>query len=80
MCKFCENYTKSEGWEGNDYLIEEDLKINNKPFIGMQVYITEGDELILWVDQGDCCDPYTHKEIKINYCPMCGRKLEHCEL
>ncbi len=79
MCKFCETYIKSDGWEQNKYLIEETLKINKTPFMGIQVYLSEGNKLVLYIDQGDSCDPYSIKTKSIKYCPMCGKKLERYE-
>ncbi len=63
MCKYCS--TKSF----DDYIFHtEDLRIPDK--YGYELYIV-GNEIHF--DNSD--DEYSEGVAKINYCPMCGRKL-----
>lgn len=60
MCEFCENIAKTS----SEYAL--------KRFQGGDFITKDGDGYGLLIDTGDSgCLGY----IKINYCPMCGRKL-----
>lgn len=68
MCKYCITYED----------IYNDYKYSNKKedsMYGISVHIENN---IMMIDaSGDTYESsYVEAEIKINYCPMCGRKLE----
>lgn len=73
MCKFCEQ---------TDNLISEDYQtsVGRKVFADLR-FDTENNELdmeygLLEVDGSSGADTNWSHAIKINYCPMCGRKLD----
>lgn len=79
MCKYCETYIKSNTWEENKKLFWQNLTVNKAPLMDIEVYISQGNKLIMYISQGNTCDPIMIKEKKIKYCPMCGKKLEYYE-
>ena len=60
-----------------DNLLSERLKYGDKGdgYVGMDVYVENG---ALYIDAvPDTYEPiFMEKEIKINFCPMCGKNLE----
>ena len=76
MCKYCEIYEKSESWEQNKNLLYKSLNLNKSPFMDIEVYISQGNKLIMYADHGNTCDSRFVVEKTIKYCPMCGRKLK----
>lgn len=59
----------------NDYEVKEceycsKENMENKPIHNMTIE-TILDDIFLYL----CCDCGRHQVVKINYCPMCGRKL-----
>lgn len=63
MCEFCKNIAMND----DEYMKK---RYDGEDFI----YRDEKDGFGLFIDTGDSgCPGY----IKINYCPMCGRKLVH---
>lgn len=70
MCEYCKDYNQKCLSERND-------KMSRKGdfYSGIQTYIEENKLQINAV--ADVYEPnFTEKSIKINYCPMCGRRLE----
>jgi len=70
MCKYC------EGEEEEISSRTEFAKKSDCGYAGFEVYVIP-EESVLHI----ACAPDTHeivfeeKDVKINYCPMCGRKL-----
>lgn len=58
-CKYCTGKNEDRLMIENDYV---------------ELYLTENGELNI---DAECADAYSNftSESKINYCPMCGRKL-----
>ena len=79
MCKYCEPYINSNTWEENKKFFWECLTVNKARLMDIEVYISEGNKLILYISQGNTCDPISVKGKKIKYCPMCGKKLNYFE-
>lgn len=52
------------------------IKMKASHDFNAHVCITEGNKLNLDVWDMVKIDPQFHKDIRINFCPMCGRKLE----
>lgn len=71
MCKYCEKE------EGIPVVIEHGNDLCQKPYVGLN--IDENNKLGCDVETL-CDDDYYDDEInvtvKINYCPMCGKKLK----
>lgn len=71
VCNYCQH-----GYQ-NDYLINSATKMSKKRdfYPGVEVVIDDGT---LWVTASpDTYEPgYMEEFVKINFCPMCGRKLE----
>ena len=68
-CKVC----RSE-----EYLIgERKLGKFTDSYIGIDVYISENRKLTIDVcnEQSTGCSCFQEAFVKINYCPMCGKKL-----
>lgn len=72
----CEYCTELFTGDCNDDLITHDLNINvngiNFENVQFNVFIMD-DELELFADYYDA--PIIKQKVKINYCPMCGRRL-----
>ena len=80
MCEFCEEHwnKKNSGYEVKDLSERSESEYNYEYYTGIQTYIdSDASELVVIA----CLDneyikPILKTEnIKINYCPMCGRKL-----
>ena len=70
-CKYCKELFT--GWM-NDSLIQDHVNLEcGFNLLDIDVFIND-DELELFVDNGSC-DEICKKTLKINYCPMCGRRL-----
>ena len=72
VCEFCRN----DGWSENENLINPSSHLSSKGdfYSGFTVYV-DGDSLSIRA-VADTYEPsYMEDEIKINFCPMCGRKL-----
>lgn len=78
MCKYCEEHVLEEGGYDIEPICErEESKYNHGCFTGIDVHL-EKDKLKMYavVDGQNVKCLHAEKEIKINFCPMCGRKLE----
>lgn len=67
-CKFC---------DGSAMLLEREMKLmsyKSDIYPGMDVYIDE-DTLYIEVTPDTYEPSYIESKCKINFCPMCGRKL-----
>lgn len=79
MCEFCEEHVLKE--EGCGYGIKPlsercESEYNRDYYTGISTYIDKDRLKIFAVVDGEnvkCLS--AEKSIKINYCPMCGRKL-----
>lgn len=74
MCKYC---TDKLDWSE---LIKKDIIVNGKQFGGLWCCVEalpreNGRYIYAYVDGSDG-EPIVEGDIKINYCPMCGEKLE----
>ena len=74
-CNFC----SAKGDDDlNDDLVVKDLKFpNGTVLMGAHVYITNDHNLELYFDDsyGQAIDE--PRRVQINYCPMCGRRINH---
>ena len=83
MCKYCEEHVLERdldelGDYGTEALcLREESKNNYGYYTGIEVRI-EGSELSMFavIDEKNIKCISEEKRIKINYCPVCGRKLE----
>ena len=72
MCEFCKNVET-----GNDYnpIVSSEINLGFAGTLFIDVSLGRGAKMNL-----DCCmdtkDNNSSKSVKINFCPMCGRKLE----
>ena len=75
-CDYC-NKNKSFEEEANKQLIQKSLK--NEIDVGLEI---DRGKLVLWVDNltyydnGNLSQSDDLTSKKINYCPMCGRRLD----
>lgn len=82
MCEYCEEHGIDDGvyWRYSVEFISErqESKYNPNSFTGIEMFINQKNELDLFaVVDGENVKPlHLNKTIKINYCPMCGRKLD----
>ena len=70
MCKYCRN----DDIKLNKDILKSDIKLGGFKLVDLKVDIFD-DKLCL--DGEWDSELTTLKEIKINYCPMCGRKIQH---
>lgn len=82
-CKYCK-YTSDDAFpETNEALMTYSIKFNGTEIGWSEVFIDLNEKyepgLINLVCFGDVAYA-DHKSIKINYCPVCGHKLEKEEL
>lgn len=73
MCKYCENgeiLIKKEILEGCYIGWSEELQA----FDEIYKVIIKGDSLCLGREDEQCIEAF--ETVKINYCPVCGRKLK----
>lgn len=73
MCEYCE-----KGYE-NTYISSRTLAIDGKTYKGLDMVITDRELWIFTVAnsmRNSDIYGYCEKNIPINYCPMCGRKLD----
>ena len=71
MCKYC------EGWPTEHlYNTRTDVGKKSGGYPGLEVYIDIPSN-VMWIGgHADVYEPnFIEAEIEINYCPMCGRKL-----
>lgn len=74
MCKYC---NATFNGESDENLIELDIKVNGFKMFKIQTCIERSDEKAVintYIDDqfGRC---FTSKAMRIQYCPVCGRKL-----
>lgn len=72
-CNFCQE--KTTGYYNDDILAKE-IRINNgRPFMNIYAGLDDNDilDIGLYTPSDDPIDKWL---IKINYCPMCGRKIK----
>lgn len=72
-----------------EFVLKQNLTKINDSLVRLLLNVAEGCSFCLGIDEeeGLCCsgnllkevDGYYWKEIEINYCPMCGRKLDKQE-
>lgn len=76
MCKYCENTNErynipiyNDGWDGENTMIV----LGTNPYEEEPLKSIMMVHIIVEYDNGNCyaVDDY----IRLNYCPMCGRKL-----
>ena len=74
MCKYCID----DGW-GTEYLMRRHLKLNGAVIAHLDVNIEWNNGNTLEVNCWNKEDDIFTYHRQINYCPMCGRKLEKRE-
>lgn len=84
MCGFCEKHWDKNIEEHQSKPLSERKmsKYNDGYYTGIQVYVDcETNELsVIACLDNECVKPLCQcKNVKINYCPICGRKLEKKE-
>ena len=76
MCKYCENTFTGNA---NETLLDNPVETANGIFLcGSQVYIDRQSETEASLDittDDIHGNTIVHTSVKINYCPMCGRKI-----
>ena len=78
MCNYCERHTQWGDYEVDCLSIKKESKYNHGCYTGIHSFIDlDTNELIMYaVVDGENVKPlHTDVGVKINYCPMCGRKL-----
>lgn len=73
-CLYCEEEKISR--DCNKTITENVLKLNGIPIASNEIFIQNGNEMVIFTNNyttGQCFD---FKTKKIKYCPMCGKKLE----
>ena len=71
-CDFC----KDEYCEDRRDLMSFDKKLSHKGDFSPGIQICINGDILSAMAIADVYEPnFTEKEIKINFCPMCGRKL-----
>lgn len=75
MCKYCGK--KIDDWDDTN-LLATDLDLNGFKIAEVETTIDEGNKLKLIVWSEDC-DIMSKVVMPIQYCPVCGRKLEPWE-
>ena len=75
MCKYCDKDIDS--WDDTN-LLTVDLELNGLKIAEVETTIDGGNKLKLIVWSEDC-DMIADREMRIQYCPVCGRKLEPWE-
>lgn len=72
-CNFCH---ESINGDMNDDIIAKDIKlINGELLMQASIFVTDRGGLELYLDGPSGCK-LDKRVVKINYCPMCGRKLK----
>lgn len=77
MCKYCrETFTG----EANEDLVFRNIKMNGVDVLGFHTFIeyskeTETVYIKSYLDEAVYGQCIAGKNVKINYCPVCGRKL-----
>jgi hypothetical protein len=81
MCKFCDDYEVNG--RPTEYLVDEDICLNGIPVLHCGLYIDPGDDeppyMYYYVENIGYEDDVISEHIDINYCPMCGKKLNNKE-
>ena len=73
-CKYCEE-EKLSG-DCNKTIMDNVLKLNGIPIASNEIFIQNGNEMVIFTNNYDTGKCYDFKTKKIKYCPMCGKKLE----
>lgn len=76
-CKYCEE-EKLSG-DCNKTIMDNVLKLNGIPIASNEIFIQNGNEMVIFTNNYDIGKYYDFKTKKIKYCPMCGKKLEKVE-
>ncbi|MBP5593990.1 MAG: hypothetical protein J6Y02_01315 [Pseudobutyrivibrio sp.] len=74
-CLYCEE-EKTSG-ECNKTIMANVLKLNGIPIATNEIFIQNGNEMAIFVNNYMTGQYYDYKTKKIKYCPMCGKKLEN---
>lgn len=78
MCVYCEEHISKQGDYGVEQLCEREESIYNEGvFTGIEAFIDGGNRLELRavIDGVNVKPLHSYKTIRINFCPICGRRL-----
>ena len=79
MCNYCEKHVQWGDYEVDNLSIREKSKYNYGCYTGIQSFIDVDDNVLIIcavIDDKNIKPLQTHIRVSINYCPICGRKLE----
>lgn len=79
MCEFCENIKKASGEYTEFVAVENDLGVLGDMTTSIGVWSEEDGTFTLTTMINGVFDGIYDPDIKINYCPMCGRELCHSD-
>lgn len=70
MCKYCNVNSDDYDW------IKKPVNLGDFGEHELDVSLSPGFEMMILELRPDNCDPIWRQDIKITYCPFCGRRLK----
>ena len=79
MCEFCKDIKKASGEYTEFAGVENDLGVLGDMTTSIGVWSEEDGTFTLTASTNGALEGTDDADIKINYCPMCGRELCHSD-